>query len=928
MTPTTFTPGTRLGPYEIIAPLGAGGMGEVFRARDTRLDRIVAIKVLAGGAADDAQGRERFEREARAISSLNHPHICVLYDVGRERPAGVTATDAAPVDFLVMEYLEGETLAARLTRGEAATGSEEAPSMPVDEAVAIAIQIVNALDRAHRQGIVHRDLKPANVMLTKATGPAASRPGSAALHVKLLDFGLARLTRSGAADPAEGIGRGLVNLADLSMPTMGSPLTMKGTILGTLQYMSPEQLEGREADARADIFACGAVMYEMLTGRRPFEGRSQASLIGAILDRDPPSVTSLQPSAPPLLAELVSRCLAKDPDDRWQSARDLQRQLEWIASHSAATTAADAVARSSESSPRTRLLGAAAALLGTALLSGGLVAWRLRPSAPASPPTVSRFSIQLAEGQGFTRAGRHVLALSSDGTRLAFVANRSIYLRNLNELTATSLQGTAGTDPSEPMFSPDGQWLAFWSGGALKKVAIGGGPPIAIASADNPFGGSWTGDRILLGQTSPRGIVELPAGGGAAKLLVAVDEKKEEFAQSPQLLAGGRAVLFTLRSGGQSWNDASIVVQDLASGQRTVLVANGTDGHVLPTGHLVYARESALFAVPFDFSRLTAGNTPVPLQQDIQLGSGGFSGAAQIAWSSSGVFAFTPSEAPERSLILVDRQGRAEKVPLPNRRYQPASSQMRVSPDGTRVAMTVLSDGDSAAGRGQDIWVWVIGHGTLSQLSTTKAGASPVWTPDSRRVCYQSQNDLLCQAADGRGVAERMFGQGFLIPDRSLAWAAPDGQWLFVERGPQTNREIVTSGADSGGRMRPLVQDRGDNLHPSVSPDGRWLAYDANAGGRHVFVQPYPDVEQGRWAVSIENAEDAVWSPNGRELFFLSLEGSAGVSDPTAIVSVSVPPGPTFNPSKPVELFKYPAGALRGFAVMPDGRFLGSGNPG
>jgi serine/threonine-protein kinase len=896
-------------------------MGEVYRARDTRLDRAVAIKVLATAAADDAQGRERFEREARAISSLNHPHICVLYDVGRERPAGAGAVDAAPVDFLVMEYLEGETLAARLTRGAGSAGTEGVPPMAVNEVVAIAVQIVSALDRAHRQGIVHRDLKPGNVMLTKATGPAASRLGSAALHVKLLDFGLARLTRSGAAH-ADGLGQGLVSLAQMSTPTMDLPLTMKGTILGTLQYMSPEQLEGREVDARADIFACGAVLYEMITGRRPFEGRSQASLIGAILDRDPPLVTSLQPTTPPLLAELVARCLAKDPDDRWQSARDLQRQLEWIATHAAAPTTADVVASDSHSRSRGRLLRVGAALLGTAVLSGGLVAWRLRPMTPLSPPLVSRFSIELPEGQGFSRSGRHVLALSPDGTRLAFVSNRSIYVRHLNELTATPLAGTVGTDPSEPMFSPDGQWLAFWAAGALKKVAIGGGAPIAIAAADNPYGGSWQGDRILIGQTAPRGIVEVPAAGGAAKLLVSVDEAKEEFAQSPQLLSDGRAVLFTLRSGNQSWEDASIVVQDLASGRRTVLVSNGTDGHVLPTGHLLYARESLLFAAPFDQSRLSAGATPVPLQHDIQLASGGFSGAAQIAWSANGSFAFAPTDAPDKALILVDRQGRSEKVALPSRRYQAASNQMRVSPDGRAVAMTVLSDGDRAVGRGQDIWVWQIARGTLSQLSTTKAGSNPVWTPDSRRVCYASQGDLLCQTADGRGSPERMFAKGWLIPERTLASVAPDGAMLVVEKHSRTGMDIATASLDSGAQTRPLVQGPGDDVDPTVSPDGRWLAYSAASGQRQLFVQPYPHVEQGRWPVSIESGDYPLWSASGRELYFLSIAGSAGVSNPTAIMSVSVPPGPTFNPSKPVELFKYPAGALRGFAAMADGRFL------
>ena len=475
-------------------------MGEVYRGRDTRLDRIVAIKVLAAGLATDVTSRERFEREAKAISSLNHPNICVLYDIGRDRPSGV---DGPSVDFIVMEYLEGETLSARLARGPSrasrtnappsTSGPKSVPPLTVDEALAIAIPIAAALDCAHRQGIVHRDLKPGNVMLSNG-------------GVKLLDFGLARLSQATTdSDRKDGVGHGMVSLADLSMPTVSSPLTIKGTILGTLQYMAPEQLEGKPVDARADIFAFGGMLYEMLTGRRPFEGKSQASLIGAILDHEPPPVTTYQPVSPPILDDTVARCLAKDADERWQTARDLKRQLEWVAGDSSLS----GTAIPPPPSPRPAL--ARGPMMFAAVVAGAAIAaasaWALWP-ASARPAVVTRFGVDLPDGQAFTRPGRHVLALSPDGSRAVYVANQQLYVRPLNELASVVLPGTEGTDPAEPVFSPDGQWVAFWSDNALRKVPITGGTAVTLAETGNPLGMSWTGDRILLGQLSPRGVIE------------------------------------------------------------------------------------------------------------------------------------------------------------------------------------------------------------------------------------------------------------------------------------------------------------------------------------------------------------------------------------------------------------------------------------
>jgi len=908
-----LAPGTRLGPYEILDAIGAGGMGEVYRGRDTRLDRVVAIKVLAANLAADVPSRERFEREAKAISSLNHPNICALYDVGRERPSA----DESPVDFLVMEFVEGETLAARLARGpsratrNAALSRGDAPaepsatplptpagvlpSMTVEEALAVAIQVAAALDRAHRQGIVHRDLKPGNVMLSKG-------------HiVKLLDFGLARLTRpGGGADANEGLGRGLVSLADLSMPTVSSPLTMKGTILGTLQYMSPEQLEGKEVDARTDIFAFGGVLYEMLTGRRPFEGKSQASLIGAILDHQPPPVTSFQPVSPPMLDEIVARCLAKEPDDRWQSARDLKRQLEWVASHLAdsATTVAAAVP-----APRARAAGRAlsigAALLAGAVIAGGLVAWLLRP-APVAPGVVARFSIDLPEDQRFTRFARHVIALSPDGTDLVYVANGRLYLRKMGELTAVPIAGTEKSNPAEPIFSPDGQWVAFWSELELKKVPIGGGTPVTLARGVSvPLGGSWTGDRILLGQDSPLGIFEVPASGGAAKLLVGVDESKAELAYSPQLIAGGRAVLFTLRTGQQPWDESLVVVHELATGRRTTLVNGGTDARVLPTGHLAYVRDASLFAMPFDEQRIMVTGGAVPIQAGgIQVTT---TGAAQITVSASGAMAAVGSLAETRELVWLTRQGQRVPAASVARAFRAWYPGLVLSPDGTRAATIIDSDARS------DIWVATFASDTLTRL--TFAGAlSPAWTPDGSRICFVSSEEVFCQSADGSGKPMSLFKSPGMR--NSLQFSA-DGSRLVFTSGDTEGNDIMMATLGPPIEVRPLINTAFRDTWPAISPDGRWIAYTSDESGRQeVYVRPFPDVGRGRWQVSTDGGKMPRWTKHGRELIFRrgpDLAGEFWVS--------AIQPGASFGAGRPTQIAGL-ANASNDYDIAADGRLL------
>jgi eukaryotic-like serine/threonine-protein kinase len=540
----SLTPGTRLGPYEVLAPLGAGGMGEVYRARDTRLDRTVAIKILPPHLATDRQFRERFEREARAISQLTHPHICTLYDVGEhERTA-----------FLVMEHLEGETLADRLKKG----------ALPIEQAVQYAIDVATALEAAHRHGVVHRDLKPGNVMVTKS-------------GVKLLDFGLAKFGASAVASSAQ----------PTEMQT-AAPITAQGTILGTFQYMAPEQLEGAEADARADIWAFGCLLYEMIAGRPAFEGKTQLTLMSAILDREPAAISELQPKTPPALGRVARTCLAKHPDDRFQTAHDLRLQLRWIQEGgSAADSIVPSVARRRWRIP---LLWAASLAIAAAVVTGAVI-WQLEP-APPNRHVVTRFEYSLPEGQTLTRTERRVIALSADGTKLAYVANQQIYLRAMDRLDAEPIRGTT-EDPAEPCFSPDGQWLAYFVSAertgvgrhTLKKIPVTGGVPVSLADvAFGPVGAEWrTPGTIVFSSRSGNTfrVFAVPDGGGTPRTLVSTDASTERV-MHPQLLPDGRHIVFALAPLSDPTAPPQIAVQPIDGGDRRVLISGGTDPHVLP----------------------------------------------------------------------------------------------------------------------------------------------------------------------------------------------------------------------------------------------------------------------------------------------------------------------------------------------------------
>ena len=869
-----LTTGTKLGPYEITGAIAAGGMGVVYRARDTRLDRIVAIKVLPDHFANRSDLRERFEREARTIASLNHPHICVLHDIGRQDGT----------DYLVLEYLEGETLAERLKRGP----------LPLEQTLQFAIEIADALDKAHRKGITHRDLKPGNIMLTKS-------------RIKLLDFGLAKLRQE--AVPA--------NVSLSKLPTASDPITAHGAILGTVQYMAPEQLEGKEADARTDIFAFGVVVYEMATGKKAFEGKSQASLIAAILEREPPAMATLQPMTPPALDRVVKRCLAKDREDRWQTARDVCEELKWTSSSGSQALLGARVSPAKG----IRALGWRAvilSLLGVFVL-GAVVAglsldvWNLKPS---PPQPVTRTVIDLPPGQQL--AGLEsgpALAFSADGTHLAYVARRGgtqqIYLRAMDSLESKPIPGTeAGVNP---FFSPDGQWIGFFAGGKLKKISVNGGAASTLGVATVPVGASWSSQGVIAFATSQvSGLQQVPDLGGTPRPLTRVG-KGENSHRWPEFLPGGEAVLFAASAG----TTIQAAVQSVGTGHRRNLVQGGMNPRYALSGHLVYAQGGSLMVVPFDPQRLTVTGTGVPAVEGVLQSL--VSGAAQYSFSTTGSLVYVPGgvQSAQNSLVWVSRNGAEQPLAAPAHAYVAP----RLSPDGRRVAVGIVE-------QESQVWLYDLSRDTLTRLTFEgNVNLNPVWTPEGKRIAFLSNKEgalnPFWQLADGSGGLERLTTSDYNQSPNS--WSQ-DGQLLaFVEVNPTTGYDIWVlrmgdSSAASGQvrKAQPFLRTPFNEGAPRFSPDGRWLAYISDESGRYeIYVQPYPG-PGGKWQISTEGGTEPVWNPNGRELFYRSGD---------KMMAVDIATQPSFSAGKPRMLFEGPyvttGRTVPEYDVAPDGqRFL------
>ena len=777
-----LAPGTRFGPYEVLTPIGSGGMGEVYRASDTRLDRTVAIKVLSPALATNPQFRERFSREARSISALNHPNICAVYDVG-EAAVGAPETTA---QFLVMEYLQGETLAARLARGP----------VPIGEAIEIAMEIASAVDAAHRHGIIHRDLKPGNVFLVRR------QPGSAGSTAKLLDFGLAKIAVAGK--PGE-----LVT----AMPTVTSPITAQGTILGTFQYMAPEQIEGGEADTRTDIFAFGVLLYEMVAGRPAFQGKSQASLIGAILKDTPPPLTAVQPDAPPPLDYLIGTCLAKDPDERVQNAHDLLLQLHGIAQ---APAAADSRASPARSSGRGRQIAWLAAGLAVGLGSAAIL-WRLqRP--PADDRVVARARYALPEGQGFARTGRRNLAISPDGTRFVYSANQYLYLRAMNQLDAEPMRAT-NEDPMEPLFSPDGAWLAYFARGGttLQKIALSGGAPVTLAELPAPpHGAAWQGATIVFAMNSATasGIFTVSEGGGQPQPLLTVDPARR--ARLAAAVAGrppSRAVHGDAPQGRSRRRHDCRPVPGHGSAQGSREGGNRrADSADRPVD--LHPRRQALRAA---VRRAHARGRPR-------------AGAARrrrvrpwwrpYAVSATGTLIYQSIQTSSpRTLVWVDRTGREQPISVPPGDYLDP----RISPDGTQLAVSLATD----------IWIALLVKPVLRQLTFTQTPEfNPIWTRDGRHVVFDSRTsegrvEITRKLADGTGSAEVVVPAPAGYPKTVSA----DGRQLVYHTAAQRQIAMLWSAA---APAQPLVQAPSPTwaFNAEISPDGRWIAYQSDQSGR------------------------------------------------------------------------------------------------
>jgi eukaryotic-like serine/threonine-protein kinase len=803
-------------------------MGEVYKARDTRLDRIVAIKVLPTHLADRAELRDRFEREAKTIASLNHPHICTLYDTGHQ----------GGIDFLVMEYLDGETLAQRLLKGP----------LPIQQVLQYAIEISDALDKAHRKGVTHRDLKPGNIMLTK-TG------------TKLLDFGLAKLKQEAVP-----------SIPDSQLPTMKSAITGQGTILGTLQYMAPEQVEAKEVDGRTDIFAFGAVVYEMATGRKAFEGKTSASVMAKILEVDPPSMASLQPMTPPALDRVVKKCLAKEPEKRWQAASDVCDELKWIA-EGGSQTGIPAPGAASRKSPlsNARLAWLFAAVLFLAVLVLGSFAYFKRPPEQARAVRFTLFppdKWSLAGTGAVTTGATAPVMISPDGRQIAFVAANEegkalLWVRSLDALTAQALAGTDGA--SAPFWSPDSRSLAFFAGGKLKKIDVSGAPPITLCDAPDNRGGTWNRDGLIVFAPTNTSVLQKVSASGGVPAAATVLGQGELGHIRPSFLPDGRHFLYST-IGPRAGLGGPIYLGSLDSAERKVLFNANSANALYTQGYLLFLRETTLVAQPFDARRLVLTGDAFPIAERIRT-SNSTQPYGYFSASENGALVYqTGAETANSQLLWFDRTGK-QIGPLGDPAVYNA---VELSPDGKRASISITDD----AGKGVDIWIYDVARGLRTRFTFGPSRASEaIWSPDGRRIVFNSRRkgslDLYQKDSSGAGNEEMLLeSNADKYPD---SWSM-DGNFLLYESlGSSRTSDLFVLPLTGDRKPFPLLQTQfGGTGYGRISPDGRWVAYGSNESGRNeVYVAPFPG-PGGKWQISTGGGTRPRWRHDGSEIFYLA----------------------------------------------------------
>src|ERR1700723_983489 len=868
-----LTSGTRLGPYEIESQLGAGGMGEVYRARDTRLERTVAIKVLNAQLVASPELRARFEREAKIISQLQHPNICVLHDVGNE----------GPVDYLVMEFLQGESLAERLRKGPLAA----------QQVLTIAIEIAEALEKAHRAGVVHRDLKPGNVMLTKS-------------GAKLLDFGLAKPLGATVASGKGSDTSPSVFAAALTQtmpsPSPATPLSTAGAVIGTVQYMSPEQIQGIEADARSDIFAFGVMLFEMVTGKRTFEGKTQASIVGQILAVDPPSVRSLRPETPPGLDRVIRLCLDKDPDERIQTAHDLKLQMQGIADTPATTTQAPVVAPGRQPWLPWIAAGvlAVAAIAFAAAYLQSLRAPQVSVPSYILPPEKTTF---LLTGND---AGPPVL--SPDGRRIAFVAKSAdgkpvLWIRPLNSAVAQPMSGTDGA--TYPFWSADSRYVAFFAAGKLNKLDASGGPSQALCDAKVGRGGTWNSSgAIIFAPELAGGLARVDAAGGTRVALTTV-EAKETSHRWPQFLPDGNHYLYFAHSTASA--DNAVYLAALDSKGRKLLLHNDSNAIYAAPGQLLFVRDSTLMAQTFNLHSLALEGEAKPIADHVAVNTDTWRGI--LTASANGELLYQHGVAGGGSqLVWYDASGKQGEAVLPESAdyFWPA-----LSPDESKLALSIETNGLV------DIWVIDLARHPKTRITFgPQYSGSPVWLSDGKSIAFSygpsgGTDSIYRQNADGTGSQEKLLETPGII-DFPFS-VTPDGRYIaYMRHDPKstTGWDIWALPTFGDQKPFPVVATNFLDVTPSFSPDGKWLAYANDETGRQeVYIQPFPS-GAGRWQVSTAGGARPTWRKDGKELYFFSLDQQLMAGDMQQN-------GASLQLGAPHTLFKTPPGDRSGRTLSP-----------